>query len=199
VAAEGRAERIVRRSRFVGLLSPCRSAAEAAAGLAAARAEFPKADHHASAWRVLDEATGRTLHRHDDDGEPGGTAGRPMLQVLEAHRLVNALVVGVRYFGGIKLGAGGLVRAYAGAAVAAVGAATLAPLERRARLEVRVEYTLLAAVEGWLAREGCTIAARGFDPDPWLRVEVPLENLAAREAALAQLTNGRVSLRRVPA
>jgi len=197
VVEPGRAETLVRRSRFIGLLSPCASSAQAAARLAAARAECPKATHYVFAWRLMDEATGRITHRHDDDGEPGGTAGRPVLQVLETHGLANAQAIVVRYFGGIKLGAGGLVRAYATAAATAVGAATLTPIVRRARLEIRVDFPLLAAVEGWVAREGIAIAGRGFAPEPWLWIDVPQARLAACEAALRQITNGRVDVRRV--
>jgi len=199
IAAPGRAELLIKRSRFIGLVLPCAAAAEAATHLGAARAEFPKASHYVSAWRGFDAATGRITQRHDDDGEPGGTAGRPVLQVLEAQGLGNALAIVVRYFGGIKLGAGGLVRAYASAATAAATAATLIPLERRARLEIRVAYPLLALVEGWAAREGIVIAARGFDPEPYLSAELPQARLAACEAALRQLTNGRVALRRLDA
>lgn len=196
VAAPGRAELLIKRSRFIGLVLACATAEAAAASLKAAREEFPKATHYVSAWRLFDEATGRVTHRHDDDGEPGGTAGRPVLQVLETQGLGNALAIVVRYFGGIKLGAGGLVRAYATAAATAAGAATLSPLERRARLEIRVAYPLLALVEGWAAREGIVIAARGFDPEPYLCADLPQARLDACEAALQQLTNGRVALRR---
>jgi len=199
IAAPGRAELLVKRSRFVGLILPCSSAKDAAARLAAARAEFPKANHYVTAWRLFDAATGSITHRHDDDGEPGGTAGRPVLQVLETQGLGNALAIVVRYFGGIKLGAGGLVRAYATAAATAAAAARLAPLERRARLEIRVAYPLLALIEGWAAREGIVIAARGFDPEPYLCADLPQARLDACEAALRQLTNGRVALRRLEA
>jgi uncharacterized YigZ family protein len=196
IVAPGRAETLVRRSRFIGLALPVAGAAEIAARLSEARAEFPKANHHVFAWRLLDEASGRITHRHDDDGEPGGTAGRPVLQVLENHDLVGALAIVVRFFGGIKLGAGGLVRAYSAAATAGVAAARLAPLQRRARLEARVAYALLSTVEAFVAREGFAVAARGFDPDPWLEIELPRAALEACEDELRRLTGGRIGLRR---
>lgn len=196
VVAAGRAELLIKRSRFLGLVLPCASAVQAGETLKGVRADHPKANHCVSAWRLFDAGTGQITHRHDDDGEPGGTAGRPVLQVLEAQGLANVLAIVVRYFGGIKLGAGGLVRAYATTAATAAGAATLSPLERRARLEIRVAYPLLALVEGWAAREGIVIVARGFDPEPYLCADLPQARLDACEAALRQLTNGRVGLRR---
>jgi putative IMPACT (imprinted ancient) family translation regulator len=197
ITAPGRAETLVRRSRFIGIALAAADAAEIGRQLAGARAEFPKASHCVFAWRLLDEPSGRISHRHDDDGEPGGTAGRPVLQVLENHELVNALAIVIRFFGGIKLGAGGLVRAYAGAAAVAVADAALAPLERRAGLEIRVAFPLLSGVEGWIAREGLVVPARGFDPEPWLRISVPRVRLEECEEALRRLTAGRVLLSRL--
>jgi putative IMPACT (imprinted ancient) family translation regulator len=197
ITAPGRAESLVRRSRFIGMALAATDAGEIAGHLAAARAEFPKASHCVFAWRLLDEPSGRVSHRHDDDGEPGGTAGRPVLQVLENHDLVDALALVIRFFGGIKLGAGGLVRAYSAAAAAAVAEAALAPLERRIGLEIRVAFPLLSGVEGWIAREGFAVPARGFDPEPWLRIALPRVRLEECEEALRRLTAGRVLLSRL--
>ena len=103
----------VKRSRFIGLAQPCASPDEALAFVSQVRARFHDARHHCWAWRIGEDA------RSSDDGEPHHSAGAPILKQLEGHGLTNAVVVVVRYFGGLKLGVGGLARAY-GAAAASV-------------------------------------------------------------------------------
>src|SRR6185312_6003743 len=104
---------------------------------------------------VGDEAESR-IERSGDDGEPGGTAGIPMLQVLKARDMVNVAAVVSRYFGGVKLGAGGLARAYSGAVVAAIETANL-------RLRLRSEVFQLEAEHGDAGRVEAELRARGFD------------------------------------
>lgn len=120
VAEESQALLEEKRSRFIAVLMP---QADFAAGLARCRAAHPKANHHVYAQRYFD-AERRLVERSKDDGEPSGTAGPPILKVLQGRDLVEVACVVVRYFGGVKLGTGGLVRAYGGAAARAVAAAT---------------------------------------------------------------------------
>ncbi|MDO5724213.1 MAG: YigZ family protein [Flaviflexus sp.] len=122
------AEIEILRSRFIALLEPVQSEGDAREHLALARSEYPDARHHCSAWIVARDGQGPREHSNDD-GEPSGTAGRPMLDVLRGRDLINVSAVVVRYFGGTLLGTGGLVRAYSEAVEAALGAAKLA--ERR--------------------------------------------------------------------
>ncbi|MCA9739293.1 MAG: YigZ family protein, partial [Gemmatimonadetes bacterium] len=110
----------IKGSRFIADLVPVSDAAQADAAVDAARAAFPDARHHCFAWRV--GARGDTF-RFGDDGEPAGSAGRPILQHLEGLDVTDAVLVVTRYFGGTKLGVGGLIRAYGGAAAAALEAA----------------------------------------------------------------------------
>jgi uncharacterized YigZ family protein len=110
--ADGETE--IQRSRFLATAARVDSEAEARALFAAVRQRYPDARHHCTAFMVEVEA-GPPISRSSDDGEPAGTAGRPMLSVLTGAGLVNVAVVVTRYFGGIKLGTGGLTRAYGGA------------------------------------------------------------------------------------
>jgi uncharacterized YigZ family protein len=125
----------VRRSRFITLLRRADDEAEARALVADARTAFPDARHHCSAFRV-DVPGSNRVERSSDDGEPAGTAGMPMLEVLRGSGLTNVAAVVVRYFGGIKLGTGGLVRAYS---EAVQGALAVTP---RVRVEVVGLWTL---------------------------------------------------------
>ncbi|XLM19656.1 YigZ family protein, partial [Chromobacterium piscinae] len=114
-----RAEVEIRKSRFIGIVSPVSSRAEALRELAAIRARWPDARHYCAVLLCDGDSM------LDDDGEPSGTAAKPMYNVLQHKEIANVLAVVVRYFGGIKLGAGGLVRAYTQAVNAALAEATL--------------------------------------------------------------------------
>ncbi|MCK4413937.1 MAG: YigZ family protein [Candidatus Eisenbacteria sp.] len=197
LAAPGEAELVIRRSRFTSMVQACTVPAEAAAQLEAIRRSHPKATHHVSAWRLRDRQSATVRVHCDDDGEPGGTAGRPTLQVLETHGLVDALLVTVRYFGGIKLGAGGLVRAYATAAREAVQAARLVPLVPSHELWIGVDFDLLTVIEHFCGREGIPIHERRYTPRPEIRVTVAVADRERVERALVDATGGRVTITQV--
>jgi uncharacterized YigZ family protein len=134
---------LVKKSRFIGCVQPVADRAAALAIVASLRAEHPAAAH--VCWALM--AGGQSAA--NDDGEPGGTAGRPMLEVLRHQQLEGVLATVVRYFGGVKLGAGGLVRAYTDAIAQACVVATLVPLVRQRLLQCTVPY----ALEGLVRRE----------------------------------------------
>src|SRR5690554_203537 len=120
VAKRTRVEIVIKKSRFIADITPARDEEETEAFLAAVKEEFPTATHHCYAY--ITGYPGRIV-RMNDDGEPSGTAGRPILEVIEREGLTNTMIVVTRYFGGILLGAAGLVRAYARSASEAVAAA----------------------------------------------------------------------------
>jgi uncharacterized YigZ family protein len=139
-------ETVVLRSRFVCGLFRVGSVVEARERIASVRRESWDASHHCTAF-VLD---GGRVARSSDDGEPAGTAGVPMLEVLRGRGLTDVLAVVTRYFGGVKLGAGGLVRAYGSAVSAAVDAVGTVELAWWPRLIVRVGYGQAGSLEGLL-------------------------------------------------
>ncbi|MQM24014.1 IMPACT family protein [Glycomyces sp. NEAU-7082] len=168
------AESVVTRSRFVCSLFRVGSEAAVRERIAVHRREFWEASHHCTAY-VLDE--GRVA-RSSDDGEPAGTAGLPMLEVLRGRELTDVLAIVTRYFGGVKLGSGGLVRAYGGAVSAAVEAAGVVELAVWPRLLVRVDYGVAGSLEGLLRlREDVRLAEVGFG-------EVVTFDLACADAEL---------------
>ncbi|WP_332825467.1 IMPACT family protein [Ramlibacter sp.] len=136
-------ELLIKKSRFLGCVQPVAGRAEAQVVVQALRAEHPGAAH--VCWALL--AGGQSAA--NDDGEPGGTAGRPMLEVLRHQQLDGVLATVVRYFGGVKLGAGGLVRAYTDAVAQALLQAEKLPTRRLRSVAVRVPY----ALEGVIRRE----------------------------------------------
>ncbi len=143
LAAPVHSELLIKKSRFIGCVQPVADRAAAQAVVARLRAEHPGAAH--VCWALL--AGGQSAA--NDDGEPGGTAGRPMLEVLRHQDLDGVLATVVRYFGGVKLGAGGLVRAYTDAIAQALRGAEKVPRIRQRALRCEVPY----ALEGLLRRE----------------------------------------------
>jgi uncharacterized YigZ family protein len=146
-------ELVIRKSRFVGCVQPVADRAAALAVVEGLRQAHPGAAH--VCWALM--AGGRSAA--NDDGEPGGTAGRPMLEVLRHQDLEGVLATVVRYFGGVKLGAGGLVRAYTDAVAQALLGADKRPLRRLRTLDCAVPYALEGALRRELAAAGATLRA----------------------------------------
>jgi uncharacterized YigZ family protein len=143
-AAETRVEHMAGNSRFIATIGPAFSVAEARAFIGRVRAEFADATHNVPAY-VIGHGQSTVAHCHDD-GEPSGTAGRPMLAVLQGSGLGDVALVVTRYFGGTKLGTGGLVRAYGDAARAALAAVPRAEKVATVTAMVELPYPLLERV-----------------------------------------------------
>ena len=132
-------EFIINKSRFIGYSSPCETEEEALAFLRSIREKHKDATHNCYAY-VIGQNAG--IMRYNDDGEPSGTAGLPMMEVLKARQVVNCCVVVTRYFGGVLLGAGGLVRAYTKGCAIALNAAQVVRMEQSRRILLDVPYPL---------------------------------------------------------
>ncbi|MEQ1504237.1 MAG: YigZ family protein [Myxococcota bacterium] len=177
----------VKGSRFVTVVGPAPDEAAAMAVVHATEAAHPGADHCCWAWRLLD---GRS--RSWDAAEPRGSAGRPILAQLEGHEVVNAVAVVVRYFGGTKLGVGGLIRAYGGAAGMALDRAEVVEVAATRELVIAYGYADTAAVEAALAGAPVTVIEAAYDASVTLRVRVEVDAAEALNAALRARTSGRV-------
>jgi len=188
VAGRGQAELEEKRSRFIGRAARVESEEEAAAFLAAVRAGDKLASHHVYAY-VIGGAV--TRKRYSDDGEPQGTGGVPVLDVLEKRGLEDAAVAVTRYFGGTLLGAAGLARAYGKAASMAVEAAGEARRTLASEVAVLVAYAHEGAVQREIARAGYAVRDAQYGADVELRVQVPAEACDAFIARLAELTAGQ--------
>lgn len=151
------AELEIQRSRFIALAARADSEGTAREVIEAERRKYPDARHHCSAFTFLPEgweSGAMPVTRSSDDGEPSGTAGRPMLDVLVGSGLSNACVVVTRYFGGIKLGTGGLVRAYSGAVSAVLDGAPRLQVSQLPVVSFQVELSKAPALESWLRSRG---------------------------------------------
>ena len=171
VKARGTSEIKVRGSRFIGLAAPVLSEAQVSDVLTAVRKDWHAARHHCYAYRLGRAAE---VYRSNDDGEPTGTAGAPMLQQIESRELTNTLVVVTRYFGGAKLGRGGLVRAYSEAAALALNAAGVKRHIVRAPYLVRFSYDDTAAAMSVIESVGGQVTNSEYSDATMLVVEVRL-------------------------
>jgi len=177
----------VRRSRFIAQAGPT-ATPEAAADFLA-RCADPDARHNCWAWRV-----GARYRFHDAD-EPAGTAGRPILMAIDAQGLDHVAVLVTRFFGGIKLGAGGLARAYGGCAAECLRQAPRVALVEKHRIRIDVPFDAVGAVHQLLAAHAGLRLDEGYAPDGIaLEVELPADHRAAFEQALRDSTRGRAQV-----
>ncbi|MEJ5308719.1 MAG: YigZ family protein [Anaerolineae bacterium] len=190
-ARETRTEIVVVNSRFIATVAPVFSVDEAKAFVARIRAEFPDASHNVPAFVI---GHGSSVIAHcSDDGEPSGTAGRPALAVLQGSGLGDAAVVVTRYFGGTKLGTGGLVRAYSEAVREVLRALPLAERVPTHTVMVAVPYHLFEPVRLLAAEHRGEILDEDFAGDVTLTVRFAVEHFPAFQAALQELSAGRVA------
>lgn len=179
---------IEKRSKFIGRLWRVETAEQAMAKIKEMRETYRDATHHCYAYILRNDH----LMRYSDDGEPQGTAGMPMLEVLQHEALVNVCCVVTRYFGGTLLGTGGLVRAYTKGVQIAVAAAGVQQMSRFATLLIACPYALLGAVQQVLPAHDCTIEETDYAADVTLTVIQPAGRLESLNLALADATSGTV-------
>jgi len=189
LAGPVRFEKEIKKSRFICQAAPVESEEEAFRFLE--RVKDPSATHNCWAFRLGDR------YRFFDDGEPAGTAGRPILSAIEGQGLDRVMVVVTRYFGGIKLGAGGLVRAYGGTAAECLRRAEKVPIVNRVRLWLRLPYEDQAALYRVLDSFDAKKLEERFGEAAEFLVELPEEKAPAFERALADLTRGRAWVERL--
>ena len=187
------AEFTVNKSRFIGYARPVASAEEANAFVSEIRALHREARHNVYAYIVREPA----YSRFSDDGEPQGTAGKPVLDALKKPELTDAAVVVTRYFGGILLGTGGLVRAYSHAAHLAVEAAGIVRMRACAVFKLTFSYALYEPVLQLLPYHGAVAEDTAFGEAVTLTVRLPLENEEGFLRALSERTLGRAAVARL--
>lgn len=181
----------IQKSRFITHLRHVETEEEARAFIQAMKKKYFDARHNCSAY-VLGESADK--QKSNDDGEPGGTAGNPILEAIKKNELTNIVVVVTRYFGGIKLGAGGLIRAYSHAAVLGIEAATVLAMTPFRQLDVTVSYDRLAAVEHWMRQNEIRSLEADYAENVTLHLLLPPETAEPVQSELTDLTSGRAVL-----
>jgi uncharacterized protein, YigZ family len=184
-------EVVINKSRFIGYAAPCETEDAALAFLNDIRLKHRDASHCCYAY-VIGQNAG--IMRYNDDGEPSGTAGLPIMEVLKAQQVVNLCVVVVRYFGGVLLGAGGLVRAYTQGCVIALKAAQVVSMEPTARLICEVSYPLWDKVRHHLQTQPAALESSEFASTVCFRLLVREKDEEAVKQALILLTNAAIEI-----
>ena len=186
VSKEFRHEYIVDKSRFITTISPCTTEEEAQAFISRINKEFWDATHNCTAYALGPK---QEQQRSSDNGEPSGTAGKPMLEVLKKTGITNVAVVVTRYFGGIKLGAGGLIRAYSHSIAETL---RLAPKElhtTRTQLQATIDYALYGAVERFLQDKKLHYEAN-FGEHVTVTILVPPTDVEGIQKELQDMSHG---------
>ena len=187
----GAAEYAVQRSRFIADTAAVRDEETAQAFLQEIKKKYYDARHHCYGW-ILE---GGRRKKSGDDGEPSGTAGAPILAALERQGITDGLIVVTRYFGGIKLGTGGLARAYAHAAAQGLAASTLAELQMLRRVAVTVAYPLFSPLENWLQKNEIRVADKSYAENVTLTLYLSPDATETVKKAVADLTAGQAYLK----
>ena len=188
IASGGQAEYEIQRSRFIAAAAPVETEEAAQEFIRQQKKKYFDARHNCSAY-IIGETSSK--QKSSDDGEPGGTAGMPILECIKKNELTNIVIVVTRYFGGIKLGAGGLIRAYSHAASLAIGASELVEAKEFWRTALTIGYDQLGMTENWLRQNNIRTADKDFAADITLHLLLPKTEAEQISEGLIDLTAGK--------
>lgn len=187
----GQGEITEKKSRFIATVRPVESEDEAVSFINETKKKYWDARHNCSAFVI---GKRQELTRCSDDGEPAGTAGRPMLDVLLNENIHNAAVVVTRYFGGVLLGTGGLVRAYQQATKAGLSASEIIEKKEGAVLFIRTDYTGIGRLQYLFAQEKITVMDTAYEADVLVKAVIPENDKKRIEKTIIEQTNGTAKL-----
>lgn len=189
IAESGVSEIIIKSSRFICSLKRVHSEDEAKEFIQAVKKEHWKATHNCSAYLIGDQ---NEIQRAHDDGEPSGTAGVPMLEVLKKNELRYVAAVVTRYFGGTKLGAGGLIRAYSRSVSTALKDIGIVVRSLQTKIGCTVSYSASGKLENYLAQSPYTLIEAQYTDQVCFLCGIPTEDISQFQAAVTDVMNGRV-------
>ncbi|SDO18504.1 YigZ family protein [Halobacillus aidingensis] len=193
VKPEGSEEVTIQKSRFIGYVKRCETEEEAQDFIAQIKKKHHDATHNCSAYMIGENDL---IQKANDDGEPSGTAGVPMLEVLKKRGLKDMAVVVTRYFGGIKLGAGGLIRAYGSTTSAAIDTTGVVKRQLMQEMKVKIDYHLLGKVENAVRNSTYTLETINYLENVELIVYVESGLEEDFEHWMTDLTSGQVTIER---
>ena len=191
IKEDGQVQEEIKKSRFICHAKRVYSEEEARDFITAIKKEHYKATHNCSAFIIGERSE---IKRTSDDGEPSGTAGIPMLGVLENHNLTNVCMVVTRYFGGIKLGAGGLIRAYAGSVALAVKEIGIIEIKEQVGIAIQLSYAQYQEYSNFLKEHNLIELDTNFTDQVDTMIYVDKEEKENMKAALIEFFHGKVTL-----
>ena len=187
----GENEIVEKKSRFIATVHPVQTEEEALEFIESMRKKYWNATHNCFAYVIGERGQ---VQRCSDDGEPGGTAGKPMLDVLLGEEIRNIAVVVTRYFGGTLLGTGGLVRAYSSATQAGLAASVIITKMQGLKLHIGTDYNGLGKIQYILGQRGIQILDSVYTENVELEVLIPVEEVKSVKAEIIEGTNGRAKI-----
>ena len=185
---DGTAAYEIQKSKFYAYTSHVETEAQAREFVTAIKKKHFDARHNCSAWILGADGS---QQKSNDDGEPGGTAGNPILEAIKQHGLTNVVVVVTRYFGGIKLGAGGLIRAYSHTATLGLEATPQVEIKPFCLMAAELDYTMLGTVENWIRSEGLRAAAAEYLDKVTVKLLIEPQDVEKIRTDLINLTAAR--------
>ncbi len=188
----GEEETIINKSRFIGYAMPIETEEEALGFIEKIKTKHRDATHNVYAYVLGKDSN---TQRFSDDGEPSGTAGIPVLEVIKKESLRNVVVVVTRYFGGIKLGTGGLIRAYTKGAKIGLDAGTIVDMVLHSRIKIRIDYTLYGRIENYLMNEGYIVDESVFDDAVNIFVYIEDAKIGSFQKTMTDIANGNIILK----
>ena len=191
VAKQAEAEQIIEKSRFIAYVKPVETKEEADAFIASVKAEHKSATHNVPAFVIGDQFQ---LQWASDDGEPQGTSGAPMVQMLVKEGITNVVIVVTRYFGGIKLGTGGLVRAYTSSAKLGLEAAGICEVKEMAVMTYKVDYSFLSKIQNMSQGGLFSIEDIIYEADVTMKIVSEIEEVEEVKALFTNLTSASAVL-----
>jgi uncharacterized YigZ family protein len=191
IRKDGQSELEIKKSRFICSLKRVTSEEEAKAFIQSLKKEHWKANHNCSAFLIGEN---NEIQRSSDDGEPSGTAGVPMLDVLKKNELINVVAVVTRYFGGTKLGAGGLIRAYASSVATGLKEIGIVEGTLHQAIHLTIDYPQLGKLQNHLEYQEIPIDAIDYTDKIKVTIMVPEQTLSAVEADLTDLLQGKLQV-----
>lgn len=189
----GEGEVVEKKSRFLSIAASIETEEEAAEFIESIRKKYWDARHHCHAYIIGEKSQ---LKRISDDGEPSGTAGKPILDLLEGNSLTNTIIVVTRYFGGTLLGTGGLARAYSSAARAALDASTIITRIPGQSLHITTDYTALGKIQHLLASQDIKTLDTTYTDKVELEILIPQKEVPALITTLTEATNAQAKIQK---
>ena len=188
---EGRDEIIINKSKFIGSACPVETEEEALKFIDRIKKEFKDATHNVYAYILGDNSN---IQRYSDAGEPSGTAGMPVLNVIKQENLINTAVVVTRYFGGVLLGAGGLVRAYTRGAKIALNSGIIVDKNLFYDVKFKIDYSLLGKMDNVLLKDNFIVVEKIYEEQVIFKLMSENENLEGITALVNEITSGKAEI-----
>lgn len=189
----GEGEIVEKKSRFIATITPIDTKEDAERFIAEMKKKYWDARHNCSAYIIAEDGKTDLLHS-SDDGEPSGTAGKPMLDVLINENVKNVCVVVTRYFGGTLLGTGGLVRAYQGAVKAGLSQCEILTQKMGYLAEIHMDYNDVGKLQYTFANLGVEILSSEYGQDIFMQILIPEEAFASTKEKVVDITSGKSDL-----